>query len=100
MLASLPCRHCPNLGMRGQTPVQGPEEGPAPALEMLPRVLAVQDDGDDRFSPAALGAVTPSGLGKPLDKVRGCCLGIPPGIVEADQVRQRVVAEQAAKLGA
>src|SRR5207248_9006348 len=47
--ARLGHRDRPQLGMRGETAVQRAEEWPPAALEVLPRVFAVEDDRDDGF---------------------------------------------------
>src|SRR4029450_10429142 len=39
-------RHGPELGVLGQQPVERAEKWPAAAFEMLPGVLAVEDDGN------------------------------------------------------
>ena len=58
------------LGMGGQPSIQRPEKRVAVALEMLPGVLAVQDDGQQGLSPAG-GREPAAGLGQPADEVVG-----------------------------
>ena len=95
-----PCRSCrarrragfghrdrPKLGMAGEPPVKRAEERAAAALEMLPGVLAVQDDRDERLSPAGRGRVAPAGLRQPRDEIVGRRVGRPAGIDEPDRDR-------------
>ena len=63
--------------MVGQPPVQRPQERPAAALEVLPGVLAVEDDRDERLSPAGALAIAPAGLDQPADEVVGRRVGAP-----------------------
>src|SRR5437773_5058689 len=45
-------RHGPELRMTGQAPIERPEKRPSTAFEVFPGVLAIQDDRDERLSPA------------------------------------------------
>ena len=87
--------HGPQLGVVGQPAVQRAQERPAAALEVLPGVLAVQDDRDERLFPAGRARVAAARLDEPRDEVVGRRLGVPAGVGEADQIRQRVIAERA-----
>ena len=93
-------RHRPEFGMPVQSPVQRAKEGPSTSGEMLPRVFPVQNDGEQRFSPAGSRRVSSPGFDQTSHEVVGGDLGIPAGIRKADQVRQHVVAERARHAGA
>ena len=72
------------------------EEGAAASLEVLPGVLAVQDDGDGGFSPAGARRVAAARFDQLSDEVVGGGIGIPAGVGEPDQVGQRVIAKRQA----
>ena len=98
--ARLAHRDGPELRMRGEPPVERPQERPSAPFEMLPGVLAVEDDEDDRLSPSARGREPAPRFRQPRDEVVGRRVGRPAGIDEADQIRQRVIAEPARDLHA
>ena len=50
-------RHGSKLGMARETAVEGAQERAPAAFEVLPGVLTVEDDGDQRFSPAGACSV-------------------------------------------
>src|SRR5258708_4679754 len=45
-------RHGPKLGMAREPAVQSAQERPPAALEVLPGIFTIEDDGDHRFGPA------------------------------------------------
>ena len=93
--ARLPHRDGPELGVRGQAAIERAQERAAAAFEVLPGVLAVEDDRDERLSPAGAVAVAPAGLDEPRHEVVGRRFGRPAGVGEADEIRQHVIAERA-----
>src|SRR5688500_20339988 len=78
-----------------QHAVEAPKEGAAAPLEMLPRVFAIEDHRDSRLFPAGKLRKAPTGFGQAVDEIRRGGFGLPSGVDESNQIRQRVVAEQA-----
>ena len=84
--------------MRGERPVECAQERATAAVEVLPGVLAVEDDGDERYAPVGtLGVATPR-FDEPPDEVSGRGLGRPRRVGEADEVGECVIAEHAGDL--
>ena len=68
-LARLRHRHGSHLRMTGQATIERPEERPSAALEVFPGVLAVQDDRDERVSPAGPVPIAAARLDQPGDEI-------------------------------
>src|SRR5258705_7005612 len=81
--------------MRGESLVQRAKERTPATGEMLPGVLAVQDDRDQRVSPAGPLRITPPGLHQPAEEVVGRGIGGPARICKPDQIPQHVITEPA-----
>jgi hypothetical protein len=79
--------------MSRQAVIERAEKRPAAGFEVLPGVLAVKDDGDERLCPAGAVAIPAAGFDKAADEVVRRGVGVPAGIGESDQVRQHVIAE-------
>ena len=72
------CRgHGLKLGMAGEPAIERPEKWAPTPREMLPRIFPVQDDRDQRFSPAGTVRVTPTALHQPKDEVFRGRFGVP-----------------------
>ena len=86
------------LRVRLQHAVQRAQERAPALLEMLPGVFAVEDHGDGRFFPTGRCRKSPACLDQPIHEIRRRCFGQPARIHEADQIGQRMVAEEARDL--
>ena len=81
--------HRPQLRMRRELAVERPQKRPAAPFEVLPRVLAVQDDRRSSASSPPLDCgEAPAGVDQAIDEVRRRGLRVPAGVHEADQVGQ------------
>src|SRR5262249_38356587 len=92
-LARLRHRDRPQLGVVRETLIQGAEERPAAALEMLPGVFAVQNHENRWLFPTRPHAGSPTRFRQTRDEVVGCRVRAPARVLKADRVRQHVVAE-------
>src|SRR5207302_4033703 len=63
--ARLGHRHRRELSMALEPAVQGAQEGPAAAVEMLPGVFSVQNDGDEGLFPAGARTAAAAGAAEP-----------------------------------
>src|SRR5688572_21435274 len=81
--------------MLGKPSVQRAQERASAAVEMLPRVLTVQDDRDGGLFPSARLGKAPACLNETMDEVRRGILSSPAGVHEPNQIGESVIAEQA-----
>src|SRR5215468_1981432 len=70
-------RHGSKVPMLGQLAVEGAQKRTAAALEMLPGILAVEDDRDERLFPAGSQAVVTARFRQALQEMTGGGFGVP-----------------------
>src|SRR5262249_8889032 len=93
--ATLGHRDRPQLRVNLEPAIEGAQEGTAAIGEMLPGVLAVEDDRDEGFSPAGSLGVTATGLDQPGNEILRGLFRRPARVHETDSVGEQVIAKRA-----